>query len=190
MSAWRKDIKCKCIFLFPLKNLACKGLTHGGLMRHKYIITLVQVMAYVPVWCQAITWTNDLLLIGHLVTNFSEIWIKINFFFKKVYLKMLTAKCEPFCSGLNGSTCIIWHHRKSLTIRYCRRLFLYYFMDKGKNIRKLQETLYQKCIKKKEIHHQLAHHFDRLVQDCDYTLEIHQSCTEPSTGSHDYISMA
>ena len=27
MSMWRKDIKCKYMFFFPLKNLARKGLT-------------------------------------------------------------------------------------------------------------------------------------------------------------------
>ena len=27
-SMWRNDIKCKYMFMFPLKNLARKGLTH------------------------------------------------------------------------------------------------------------------------------------------------------------------
>ena len=27
---WSNDIKCKCMFLFPLKNLACKGLINRG----------------------------------------------------------------------------------------------------------------------------------------------------------------
>ena len=27
MSVWRNDITCKYMFMFPLKNLACKGLT-------------------------------------------------------------------------------------------------------------------------------------------------------------------
>ena len=26
ISVWRIDIKCKCMFMFPLENLACKGL--------------------------------------------------------------------------------------------------------------------------------------------------------------------
>ena len=35
-------------------------------------------------------------------TNFSEIWIKIQTFsFSKMHLKMFSAKCQPFCSGLN-----------------------------------------------------------------------------------------
>ena len=29
LSVWRNDIKCKYMFMFSLKNLACKGLTIG-----------------------------------------------------------------------------------------------------------------------------------------------------------------
>ena len=52
---------------------------------------------------QAIIWTNArILLIQPLGTNFSEILIKIHkFWFKKMHLKMLSAKCHPFCPGLN-----------------------------------------------------------------------------------------
>ena len=55
---------------------------------------------------QAIIWTNDgLLLIGPLETNFSEILIKIHTFsFKKIHLKMLSAKWRPFCLDLNVLT--------------------------------------------------------------------------------------
>ena len=51
---------------------------------------------------QAITWTNaDLLSSGLLGTNFSEILIKIHTFsFKKMHLKMLSAKWRAFCLGL------------------------------------------------------------------------------------------
>ena len=31
ISTWSKDIKCKCMFLFPLNNLTCKGLSIKGL---------------------------------------------------------------------------------------------------------------------------------------------------------------
>ena len=50
---------------------------------------------------QAITGTNaDLLSIGPLGTNFSEIVIKIpKFSFMKMPLKMLSAKRRPFCPG-------------------------------------------------------------------------------------------
>ena len=52
---------------------------------------------------QTIIWTNDgILLIGPLGTNFSEILIGIQTFsFKKMHLKMSSAKWRPFCLGLN-----------------------------------------------------------------------------------------
>ena len=52
---------------------------------------------------QAIIWTNaGVLLIGPLRTNFSEILIGIQTFsFKKMYLKMSSAKWRPFYLGLN-----------------------------------------------------------------------------------------
>ena len=58
-------------------------------------------------WCldgaQTIIWTNDgILLIGPIRTNFSEILIGIQTFsFKKMHLKMSSAKWCPFCIGLN-----------------------------------------------------------------------------------------
>ena len=50
---------------------------------------------------QAIIWTNDgILLIGPLGTNFSEILIEIQtFLFKKMHLKMLSAKWRLFVSA-------------------------------------------------------------------------------------------
>ena len=52
---------------------------------------------------QAIIWINaGLLLIGPLGTNFSEILIRIlTFSFKKMRLKVSSAKRRPFCLGLN-----------------------------------------------------------------------------------------
>ena len=56
---------------------------------------------------QTIIWTNAAkLLIGPLRTNFNEILIEIHTFsFKKMHLKMSSAKWRPFCLGLN-----ITHH--------------------------------------------------------------------------------
>ena len=53
-----------------------------------------------PVRHQAITWFNaGLLSIGHLGTNFSEIWIWIlTFSFKKMHLKMSSAKLAAILS--------------------------------------------------------------------------------------------
>ena len=55
---------------------------------------------------QAIIWTNaGILLIGPLRTNFSEILREIHSFsFKKMHLKMSSAKWRPFCLGLNELT--------------------------------------------------------------------------------------
>ena len=52
---------------------------------------------------QAIIWTNaGVYLIGPLGTNFSEILIEIQTFsFKKMHLKMSSAKSRPLCLGLN-----------------------------------------------------------------------------------------
>ena len=52
---------------------------------------------------QAIIWTNAwILLIGPLGTNSSEILVGIQTFsFKKMHLKMSSAKWRPFCLGLN-----------------------------------------------------------------------------------------
>ena len=68
---------------------------------------------------QTIIWTNaGILLIGPLGTNFSEILIGIQTFsFKKIHLKMSSAKWHPFCLGLNvliyplQPSDAIWHHR-------------------------------------------------------------------------------
>ena len=56
-----------------------------------------------PVLCQAIIWTNaGILLIGPLGTNFSELLIRVHTFsFKKMHMKMSSAKWLEFCLGLN-----------------------------------------------------------------------------------------
>ena len=58
---------------------------------------------------QAIIWISaEILLIGHLRTNFSEIWIEIFIFsFKKTHLKMSSGKSRPFCIGLNMLTNVV-----------------------------------------------------------------------------------
>ena len=53
---------------------------------------------------QAIIWTNaEILLIGPLATNFSDIFNKniYTFSFKKIHLNMLSTKWQPFCLSLN-----------------------------------------------------------------------------------------
>ena len=55
---------------------------------------------------QAIIWTNaGILSIGHIGTNFNEILIEIHIFsFKKMRVKISSAKWRPFCLGLNVLT--------------------------------------------------------------------------------------
>ena len=63
--------------------------------------SIVSDNGLLPGWCKAIMWTNDMiLLLGPLGTNFSEILIEIHTFsFKKMYLKILSVKWQPFFSA-------------------------------------------------------------------------------------------
>ena len=81
-------------------------LTHWGRVTHICVGKLTIIGSdngLAPDRRQAIIWTNDgKLLIGPIGTNFSEILIEIlTFSFKKMHLKVLSAKRRPFCLGLN-----------------------------------------------------------------------------------------
>ena len=83
-----------------------KVLTHWGRVTHICVSKLAIIGSdngLSPGQRQAITWTNvGILLIRPLGTNFSEILIKIlTFSFKKMHLKVSSAKRRPFCLGLN-----------------------------------------------------------------------------------------
>ena len=82
------------------------NLTHWGRVTHICVGNLTIIGSdngLSPDRRQAIIWTNTgILLIGPLGTNFSEILIGIQTFsFKKINLKMSSAKWRPFCLGLN-----------------------------------------------------------------------------------------
>ena len=70
---------------------------------------------------QAIIWTNaGIFLIGHLGINFSEIVMEINTFsFKKMHLKMSSAKWRLFRLGLSVLTenCVNNANYRSLWFR-------------------------------------------------------------------------
>ena len=88
---------------------AAMVLTHWGRVMHICVSKLTFIGSdngLSPDRRQAIIWTNDgLLLIGPLGTNFSEILIKIIIFsWKKMRLKVSSAKWRPFCLGLNELT--------------------------------------------------------------------------------------
>ena len=81
-------------------------LTHWGRVTHICVVKMTIIGSdngLSPGRRQAIIWTNaGILLIGPLGTNFIEILIGIQTFsFKKMHLKMSSAKWRPFCLGLN-----------------------------------------------------------------------------------------
>ena len=81
-------------------------LSHWGWVTHICISKLTIIGSdngLSPERHQAIIWTNaGILLIEPLGTNFSEISNEIHTFsFKKMHLKMSSAKWRPFCLGLN-----------------------------------------------------------------------------------------
>ena len=81
-------------------------LTHWGRETHICVSKLTIIGSdngLSPGRRQTIIWTNvGILLIGPLGTNFKETTIKIHTFsFKKIHLKLSSAKWRPFCLGLN-----------------------------------------------------------------------------------------
>ena len=94
-------------------------LTHWGRVTHICISKLTIIGSdngLAPDRRQAIIWTiSGLLLIGPLGTNFSEILIEIlTFSFKKMRLKVSSAKRRPFCLSHSVLTCeltvtLLWH---------------------------------------------------------------------------------
>ena len=81
-------------------------LTHWGRVTHICVgkLTIIGSDNHLsPGRRQAIIWSNaGILLIGPLETNFSYILIAIETFsFKKMHLKISSAKWRPFCLGLN-----------------------------------------------------------------------------------------
>ena len=87
----------------------CSGhivLTHWGRVTHMCVSKITSIgsdYCLSPGWHQAIFWTNArIFFIWPLGTNFSEVFIEIHkFSFKKMHLKMSSAKYRPFCLGLN-----------------------------------------------------------------------------------------
>ena len=66
-------------------------------------------------------WTNaGILLIGPLGINFIENLIGIQTFsFKKIHLKMSSAKWRPFCLGLNALNWVCYTRLLALTLTRC-----------------------------------------------------------------------
>ena len=84
----------------------CMLLTHWGRTTRICVSKLTIIASdngLSPGRRQAIIWNNaEILSIGLLGTNFNEILIGIQTFsFKKMHLKVSSAKWRPFCLGLN-----------------------------------------------------------------------------------------
>ena len=119
---WRRRLKwwtlhCSIEWVEPFYCM--EELTHWGRVKHICIGNLTIIGSYdglSPGRHQAIIWTNaGILLSGPLGTNFSEILIKIiTFSLKKMHLKMLPGKWQPFCLSLNVLT--HWGQHKMATI--------------------------------------------------------------------------
>ena len=95
--------------IVPIEVCTESMLTHWGRVTHICVSKLTIIgldNGLSPGRCQAIIWTNaGILLIGPFGTNFSEILIGIRTYsFKQIHSKMLSAKCRPFCLGLNVVT--------------------------------------------------------------------------------------
>ena len=115
---------------WPTLVLVC--LTHWGRVTHICVSKLNIIGSgngLSPGWSQAIIWTNaGVLLIWPLGTNFSEMLIEIHTFtFKKMHVKMLSAKRRPFCLSLNV---IRDQHLKDLSSLHIIRTVMHqYFMS-------------------------------------------------------------
>ena len=111
--------QCYCLKCWLLANIfipclfkglklvdICDVLTHWGRVTHICVSNLTIIgpdNGLSPGRRQAIIWTNaGILFIESLGTNYSEILIRIHTFsFKKMHLKMSSAKWRPCCLGLN-----------------------------------------------------------------------------------------
>ena len=114
-----------CCLVSPSHYLTCKsllGLTHWGRVTHICVSDLTNIgpdNGLSPARRQAIIWTKAGILLNEpLGTNFSEIFIGIQIFlFMKMRLKMSSAKCRPFCLGLNVLNAYLVNNIKSTLVK-------------------------------------------------------------------------
>ena len=104
-------------YLQITETLQHTPLTHWGRVTHICVSDLTRIGSdngLSPGRRQAIIRTNvGIMLIGPLGTNFSEMLIEIHTFsFKKMRLKVSSAKRRPFCLGLNDLM-MGWGHNHS-----------------------------------------------------------------------------
>ena len=128
-----------------LQSYAARILTHWGRVTHICVSKLTIIGSdngLSPGRRQAIFWTNaEILLIGSLGTNLSEILVGIQKLpFKKMHLKMSSAKWCPFSLGLNVLTLMDVMDKKIHSMSMLRRL-----RDGMANIFRQQLTLSFLC---------------------------------------------
>ena len=104
--AFETSTHCGLVMPYGISDLGQYSLTHWGRVMHICIGNLTIIGSdngLSPGRRQVIIWTNaGILSIGPLGTKFSEILIEIlTFSFKKMCLKVSSAKWRPFCLGLN-----------------------------------------------------------------------------------------
>ena len=105
-------------------------LTHWGLVTHICVshLTIGSDNGLSPGCCQAIVWTNDLLLIWTLGTKFSEILNELHTFsFKKMHLKMQSV--SEMAAILFRSQCVNTLKLKKKGLSYCRWHFQVNFLE-------------------------------------------------------------
>ena len=100
---------CLCVMEITYKSNNINCINHWGRVMHICIGNLTIIGSNIglsPGLHQAIIWTNaGILLTEPLGTNFSEILNEIvTMSFKKMFLKVLSAKWKPLCPGLNVIT--------------------------------------------------------------------------------------
>ena len=96
-------------------NSYCKMLTHWGRVMYTCVDNLTIIGSDNGLSSDYLNHAGILLIVP-LGTSFSEILIKIHTFqFKKMYLKMTSAKWQPFCLGLNVLMCTGGGVLKTLT---------------------------------------------------------------------------
>ena len=149
------------------RALVC--LTHWGRVTHIRVGKLTIIVSdngLSPGRRQAIIWTNvGILLIRLLGTNFSEILIGIETFsFKKMYLKMSSAKWRPFCLGLNVLT-VSPDFGVNSNIMLSIQHRNYICMGEHPAIQRLNYTNLSSCICKHFLPHSACEHFSiKLLQ--------------------------
>ena len=89
------------IFMVSKKTDLKGDITHCGLVMSVILAHFVSGNDLLPIWCQVITWTSAILIsIRTWRPNFNLILIKFwTFSFKKIHLKLSSAKWLPFFSN-------------------------------------------------------------------------------------------